>query len=261
MIHDLITLLSGGVIGLALGLTGGGGSIFAVPLLIYVLGTDVRSAVGVSLAAVGTTSAFGVLTNLRKREVNFRVGLMFALSGMAGAPVGTWIGGKLPDALILGVFASMMLLVGLKMWRGARVPGRAVNASELPGNPPASSRARLVKLLLVGVLVGVFSGIFGVGGGFIIVPALVLFGGIAIHEAVSTSLLVITMICASGVASFLLGGEGMPVHLTLVFVAGGCLGMFGGSFWRSRLSTQMLRQVFAAAMWFIAVFVLVRTFV
>jgi uncharacterized membrane protein YfcA len=257
MDHDLLIALCGLVVGFALGLTGGGGSIFAVPLLIYALGVDVRTAVGVSLAAVGATSAFGVLTHLRSGTIDYRIGLIFAVSGMLTTPVGTWIGGRLPPSAVLLGFALLMLFVGVRMWRQPDSEDEEL-ATTGPRKSGFGGR-EFVRLVGIGFLVGLITGIFGVGGGFIIVPALVLFGGVAIHRAVGTSLLVIALICASGVSSYLVAGDGLPAGLTLVFVAGGCLGMIGGGLLRTRLSGTAMRRTFAVAMAALALFVIGET--
>lgn len=257
MSHDIVTALCGIVVGFALGLTGGGGSIFAVPLLIYALGVDVRTAVGVSLAAVGATSAFGVVSRLRSRDIDYRVGLVFAVSGMLTTPVGTWIGGRLPAAGVLLAFALLMLFVGVRMWRQSE-PVQDSNPSQIQSRRNQKTVA-LLRLIGIGFVVGLITGIFGVGGGFVIVPALVLFGGVSIHRAVGTSLLVITLICVSGVASYLIGGHGLPGRLTLIFVGGGCLGMFTGGLLQARLSGLAMRRTFALAMAGVALFVIGET--
>tara|TARA_R110002096_G_scaffold164099_6_gene331788 strand:+ start:1556 stop:2476 length:921 start_codon:yes stop_codon:yes gene_type:complete len=256
---DTLTIVYGTIIGISLGLTGGGGSIFAVPLLIYGLHTNVREAVGISLAAVGATALFGALMHLRPGHLEVKTAFVFALAGMAGAPFGTWIGARLPDALTLSVFALLMLFVGYRMWR--------IRAPRIQTEPtcPRDENDQLhwtsrcfVLLMLSGLLVGVLSGIFGVGGGFIIVPALIMVSGMNIHRAVSSSLLVIALICVSGVASYLIRGDSMPVKLSSLFIIGGLIGMIGGGLLRSRLSASMLRRVFAVGMWLVGLFVLAQ---
>lgn len=261
MNHDILTAVCGIVVGFALGLTGGGGSIFAVPLLIYALGVDVRTAVGVSLAAVGATSAFGVLARLRNKNIDYRIGSLFAASGMLTTPLGTWIGARLPASGVLVAFALLMLFVGVRMWRQPE-PVQEKQPSQSPASPQQKAALKpgaMLRLIGIGFLVGLITGIFGVGGGFVIVPALVLFGGVAIQRAVGTSLLVITLICASGVAAYLLGGEGLPTRVTSIFVVGGCLGMIAGGLLQTRLSGVALRRTFALAMAGVAIFVISET--
>jgi hypothetical protein len=121
----LLTLSFGGIIGFSLGLTGGGGAIFAVPLLVYGLGVAPREAVGISLAAVGVTSFVGFLGRWRAQKVEIRTGLVFAVAGMLGAPVGAWLSGLIPETVLLALFAMLMLIVALRMWSKASEPAIA----------------------------------------------------------------------------------------------------------------------------------------
>jgi uncharacterized membrane protein YfcA len=265
-----LSVLFGVLIGFALGLTGGGGSIFAVPLLVYGLALEPRQAVGVSLAAVGATSLLGALERLRAREVEMGTGLLFALGGMLGAPVGTWIGGHVPKALLLVLFAGLMLVIAGRMWL-QQAPAVSEPMAE-PSNGASRSACRrddegrlcwtwrcAGSLAVVGLLTGILSGLFGVGGGFVIVPALVLFSGMAIHRAVATSLLVITLITAAGVASYLWDGRELPLDVTALFVIGGVLGMGPGTLLSRRLSGPRLQKVFAIAIVGVAAFIIMKT--
>jgi uncharacterized protein len=265
----VLSFTFGAVVGLSLGLTGGGGAIFAVPLLVYGLSINPRQAVGISLAAVGATALVGFLGRWKAGQVEVQTGLIFAVAGMIGAPVGSWLTAKIPEALLLTLFALLMLVVAARMWRKASAPNITPNIPTDTADGPTCRRdaegvLRLnspcaVLLGILGVLTGVLAGLFGVGGGFIIVPALVLFSGMAIHRAVGTSLLVITLISASGVASHLWAGREIPLDTTLLFVAGGVFGMLAG-IWVSRyLSGDALQKVFAVAIVAVAVFVIGRT--
>ncbi len=260
---DLLTVLFGMIIGYSLGLTGGGGSIFAVPMLIYGLGTGAREAVVISLAAVGATSLLGAALRWRAAELEQRGGLVFALGGLAGAPLGTAIGHQLPETFTLLCFAVLMGYAGLRMWRCRReseaLPARRTHLCCYHEDGRMNLTPACVAVLLAaGLLVGVLSGIFGVGGGFIIVPVLVFVAGIPIHRAVSTSLLIIAVICASGVLSNCLAGQGLPPRLTSLFILGGFLGMIPGVRLRSKLSGPVLNRVFASGMWLVAVFLIVK---
>ena len=269
-----LSVLFGGVIGFSLGLTGGGGAIFAVPLLVYGLGVAPREAVGISLASVGVTSFVGFLGRWRARQVEIRTGLVFAVAGMLGAPVGAWVSGLIPEAVLLTLFAILMLIVALRMWSKAAATASAESPvacsteaadvegpacrRDINGNLLLTSRCA-VLLLVVGLLTGVLSGLFGVGGGFVIVPALVLFSGMAIHRAVGTSLLVITLVSISGIASHLFVGRTISVETTALFVVGGVTGMLLGNLAGRRLSGPVLQKVFAVAIVAVAFFVIVRT--
>ena len=215
----VLGILFGICVGFALGLTGGGGSIFAVPLLVYAMSVPAHEAVGISLAAVGATAAVGMIQRLRRKEVEVRTGLLFAVTGMCGAPLGAWFNSLIPATWLLILFAVLMLLIAIRMWlKATKKPADAgvVRASvePIPEDSPGPTcrrdpqgKLRMTShcaglLAVLGLLTGVLSGLFGVGGGFVIVPALVLFSGMGIHRAVATSLLVITLVSASGLTSY-----------------------------------------------------------
>ena len=221
----LAPLIYGLLVGISLGLTGGGGSIFAVPLLIYGLGVPVGTAIGLSLASVGITAGFGAALRLKAKEVDLRAGLVFAAAGMAFAPAGAWLGTRVSGALLLSTFAVLMAFVGTRMWLGK------AGAGVVPGPCVARPGGGLgpgcyVRLAAAGCAAGVMSGLFGVGGGFIIVPALLYVTGMSIHRAVATSLLVIFLISISGVAAHLLHGAHFPLLLSALFVSGCFAGMW-----------------------------------
>lgn len=258
--------IAGGVaIGFALGLTGGGGGIFAVPLLVYGMSLPAREAVGVSLAAVGATALVGALAKYRRGEIDVRIGMIFALAGMAGAPLGSRLSTLLPEGALLVLFSALMLVVATRMWLNAmkkRSPDdqaeRFVCQRDECGQPTLGPRC-VALLTLLGVATGVLSGMFGVGGGFVIVPTLVLFGGLAIHAAVATSLLVIFLISVSGVATYVSAGGSISWALTGLFALGGVVGMQLGSRLSTRLSGPSLQRVFAVAMVAVAAFVVVKS--
>ena len=255
--YDLLGLAYGLVVGVSLGLTGGGGSVFAVPLLIYGLGVAADTSIGLSLAAVGITAGFGAALRLRAKEVDLRAGLVFAVAGMVLAPAGAWLGTRLPTPLLLSAFAVLMAIVGVRMWLGkagaAIEPGACVTRPGGGFGPGCYAR-----LTAAGSAAGLMSGLFGVGGGFIIVPALLYVTGMSIHRAVATSLLVIFLISLSGVAAHVAHGQQFPMPVTAFFIGGGFAGMFAGNALRTRLPPQMLQKVFAAGMWIVAAYMLVR---
>ncbi|GAC1471537.1 MAG: sulfite exporter TauE/SafE family protein [Isosphaeraceae bacterium] len=272
-----LSLGFGVLVGFSLGLTGGGGSIFAVPLLVYGLGVRPREAVGVSLAAVGATALVGGLRRLARGEVEVRTGLLFAVAGMLGAPAGSWLGNRVPEGVLLVLFAALMLAVAARMWlQASRRPEetRAVRASgaDRPDEPgPACRRDPsgqltltsrcFAVLVLAGLFAGVLSGLFGVGGGFVIVPALVLVTGMGIHRAVATSLLVIALVGASGVASYVVAGRPLPLGITGLFLVGGLGGMELGTVAGRRLGGPGLQKIFALAMVAVAGFIVAKSLV
>ena len=265
----LLTLLFGALVGFSLGLTGGGGAIFAVPLLVYGLGVPAREAVGVSLLTVGATSLVGFVQRARSRLVEFPTGLLFALAGMIGAPLGALLADRIPEAVLLGLFAVLMLVIAVRMWLKA-----ADATAHLPiimnddagptcqRDPEGKLRLTSQCAMLLGVIglgAGVLSGLFGVGGGFIIVPALVMFTGMGIQRAIGTSLLVITLIGVSGTASHLLAGKDLTLSTAGLFTAGSIAGLFAGSALAQRLAGPTLQRIFAAAIVLVAMFVVFRT--
>ena len=268
----LLSIFFGALVGLALGLTGGGGSIFAVPLLVYGLGVDPHSAVGISLAAVGATAAFGFVQRAWRGEVEIATGLLFAVAGMAGAPLGSWLNAQVPAAWLMVLFAVLMLLIAVRMWRQATQRPAESQAVRAPIDEPTDSSGPVCRrdpegrlrwtsgcaglLAVLGLTTGVLSGLFGVGGGFVIVPALVLFSGMGIHRAVATSLMVITLISASGTASYAAAGRSIDWELTALFIAGGLAGMIGGTLVGRRIAGPTLQKTFAAAIVVVAVFVI-----
>lgn len=277
----LWSLAFGAVVGLSLGLTGGGGAVFAVPLLVFGLGLSPREAVGISLAAVGVTAAFGLLLRLRRGQVEVRTGLLFAVAGMLGAPAGSWLAIRIPESVLLTLFALLMLIVASGMfwtaserrhptptepetfraWRseeeGASLDGPA--CSRGPGGELRLTSPCAVLLFVVGVVVGVLSGLFGVGGGFIIVPALVFFSRMPLQRAVGTSLLVITCVSLSGVISILAHGQGVDYEILGWFVVGGIAGLLGGTRLGEHLSDASFRRAFAVAIVVVAIFVITHT--
>ncbi|QDU47298.1 Sulfite exporter TauE/SafE [Symmachiella dynata] len=272
----ILSLGFGLVIGLALGLTGGGGSIFAVPLLVYAMSVPPHEAVGISLAAVGATAAWGVIQHLRGGQVEFRTGLLFAVTGMLGAPLGTWLNSLMPEKLLMLLFAGLMLAIALRMWRRSTASNTATEKTACPADATVESpneatcrrdaQGQLqltsrcaVLLIALGFATGILSGLFGVGGGFVIVPALVLFSGMPIHRAVATSLLVIALISASGIASNLLADRPLDFHIAALFAGGGIVGLSMGTQLGRRISGAALQKGFSMAVVAVAVLVVTKS--
>ncbi|MFO1424873.1 MAG: sulfite exporter TauE/SafE family protein [Candidatus Competibacteraceae bacterium] len=270
----ILSLPFGLVVGFALGLTGGGGSVFAVPLLVYGLGVPAHEAVVVSLAAVGATAFGGGLARWRDGQAEYRIAIVFGLSGIVGAPLGAWLNPKLPETALLGGFALLMLAVALRMWRQAnRRPEetRIIRAGANPGDDNAgpacrydpAGRLRFTshcagRLVLSGSATGLLSGLFGVGGGFLIVPALVLVASLPMRRAVATSLWVIAIVSMIGLLSHILAGHWLEVGITTGFVLGGLGGMALGIAVGRRIAGPILQKLFAGMIVAVAGFILVR---
>lgn len=270
----ILSLLFGLVVGFALGLTGGGGSVFALPLLVYGLGVPAHEAVVISLAAVGATAFGGGLARRRDGQVEYRIAVIFGLSGIVGAPLGAWLNPRFPEAALLGGFALLMLAVALRMWRQAsRRPEetRIVRAGADPSDDNAGPVCRYdpagrlqftsrcaARLALAGSATGLLSGLFGVGGGFLIVPALVLVASLPMRRAVATSLWVIAIISLIGLLSHLAAGHRLDADITAGFVLGGLGGMALGIAVGRRIAGPILQKLFAGMIVAVAVFILAR---
>ena len=273
-----MSILFGIITGISLGLTGGGGAVFAVPMLVYGLGIPTRQAVLISLVSVGATALLGFLQKWRRGEAELRTGLLFAAAGILGAPLGSWTAHQIPDSLLMLLFALLMTIIATVMWRkGSRSSGQAavcipldhaVTAADYRLDGPRCQRdacgnliltSRCARLLLLtGVLAGILSGMFGVGGGFIIVPALMVFSSMSMSRAVGTSLMVISLVSASGVISQLSAGQHLQWQTAALFVAGGLPGLSAGQTAARYLSASTLQKVFAVAILLVAMFVLAR---
>jgi len=230
------TVALAAVVGLTLGLLGGGGSILMVPLLAYVAGMPTTEAVAASLVVVGATSAVSVIGHARAGRVHWRTGLLFGATGMAGALAGGLISGHLPGQLLMSGFAVLMVITAVAMLRGRRGAASSGPVRSSPG-----------RVQLIGAGVGLVTGLLGAGGGFLIVPALTLLAGLPIAAAVGTSLLVIAMNSAAGLAG----------HLTTVNVdwaliaaatAAAVLGSLVGARLLPRVPAEKLRRGFG---WFV----------
>ncbi|MBN1207160.1 MAG: sulfite exporter TauE/SafE family protein [Myxococcaceae bacterium] len=238
------------VAGLSLGLLGGGGSLLTVPILVYVLGVNPRDSIATSLVVVGVTSAIGALSHARAGRVEWRVGLLFGAAGMVGAAVGGHLGRFVPPALLLAAFAVMVLTTARALLR--KRPAQDPRSEE----PPAERRLSVV--LRNGFGVGLLTGLVGAGGGFMVVPALALFGGLSMPRAVATSLLVITLNSGSGLVSATQAGASVDWALAGGMSAASIIGTLLGARLGKGLSPDRLRRGFAIFSLALGVFILSR---
>ena len=243
----VLTLLLSVLIGVSLGLLGGGGSILTVPILTYVAGMNPKEAIAASLFVVGATSAVSAVTHARKKRVQWRTGLVFGAAGMAGAFGGGLLGGHIPGTILMIAFALMMAATSLAMIRGRKNPAGAPHQGDLP----------VPKVIIEGLVVGLVTGLVGAGGGFLVVPALALLGGLSMPVAVGTSLVVIAMKSFAG-----LGGYLTTVSLDWTLVGGvtaaAILGSFLGARLAGRIPEAALRKGFGFFVLAMGVFVLVQ---
>lgn len=227
-----LALLGAALIGISLGLTGAGGSIITLPVLVYLAGIPPKEAVGLSLFIVGFASLVGAIQRIRSGEIHLKAGLMFALSGMIGATGGALLTPMVSGRVLMIIFALLMLVVALNMLMGSKV------------EPSANVECRPMRCLLAGLGVGILTGFIGVGGGFLLMPALVKFAKLPLRVATGTSLAVISFNSAAGFVSHY--GEAPPRWtLVLAFAGIAAAGVILGSNFAKRLPVARLRQGFA----------------
>ncbi|APT81444.1 membrane protein [Corynebacterium ammoniagenes DSM 20306] len=243
----ILTLLLSILIGLSLGLLGGGGSILTVPILTYVAGLDPKEAIAASLFVVGVTSAVSAINHARNRRVKWRTGVIFGAAGMAGAFGGGLLGGHIPSVVLMVAFALMMIATSIAMIRGRKGSAGEVKDRDLP----------LGRVILDGLVVGVITGLVGAGGGFLVVPALALLGGLSMPVAVGTSLVVITMKSFAGLAGYLTSVE-LDWALVGAVTVAAILGSLLGSRLAGRIPEALLRKGFGVFVLVMGVFVLIQ---
>lgn len=247
----VIALLLAVLVGLSLGLLGGGGSILTVPILTYVLGMEPRAAIASSLFIVGVTSTVGLMTHARARRVRWKTGALFGIAGMVGAFTGGFIGDWIPGPVLMILFAVMMIATATAMIRR-----RTPSANEMQAQNDGAGLP-LARILPVGFLVGLATGLVGAGGGFLIVPALNLIGGLPMAAAVATSLLVIAMNTTSGLTGALMS---VPLDwpIVLAFTGVAVAGSLLGARLTGRIPERALRRSFGVFVLAMGVLVLTQ---
>lgn len=251
-----IIIIGALLIGLMLGLMGSGGSILTVPVLVYILGHDGKVAIAESLAIVGAIALATMFPYARSRLVNWRTVLFFGIPGMAGTYLGAWLSHFVAGPVQLTLFAVVMLVAAVIMLRRGSV-------SAIDNTQATSQQPKAFWLIgIEGVLVGIITGLVGVGGGFLIVPALVVFGKLPMRVAIGTSLAVIALKSFSGLFKYLdvLESIGATVDwwTVAVFVLIGIIGSVMGHAAATRLNQDLLRKSFAAFLVAMGLFVFVK---
>jgi uncharacterized membrane protein YfcA len=240
------------VIGALVGLLGGGGSILAVPVLVYLAGQDLRQAVATSLVVVGITAVVALLPRLRARQISWRIGLLFGAAGAATAFAGAAVNRLLPDAVTLGLFSVLMVGAAVRMLQEEPAIGTACTVD----GGRVNWRRCLPRTLVGGLAVGFLTGLLGVGGGFLIIPVLVLVLGLPMATAVGTSLLVVSINSAAGFAAHA-GETALDVPVTVAFTAAAVVAALVAGRLGAHTDTNLLRRWFA---WLVlAVAVLIAT--
>lgn len=251
LIQIILALMSGGVVGFALGLIGGGGSILAVPALLYLVGIgDPHLAIGTSALAVSLNAFANFFAHWRAQTVKWPCAAVFAAAGVAGAAIGSWLGKQVDGQHLLLLFALVMLAVAIAMLR----------TRDSRGDPAVRiSPAIAVRLVGIGLVTGFLSGFFGIGGGFLIVPGIMLGSGMAVINAIGSSLLSVGAFGLTTAINYALSGLvdwGVALVFVLGGVAGGLLGMRAALHLAGR--KQVLTRLFAGVVIAVAIYMLVR---
>lgn len=246
----LLAVLFGTMIGVLLGLIGGGGSILTVPILVYVLDQSVHDATATSLVIVGLTALFGVVPHARNDRVEIKTALEFGGAGILGAFAGTAFNRLVSGPLLLLLFGVLMLTVAGRMFVSKKKPAGSSDSM-------ASSSGLHWPVLLTGLIVGIMTGFFGVGGGFLIVPALVMILGFPMRLAVGTSLLIIAINSAAGMVAQV-QSAGINWQLALLFIAGGFTGAIVGGRLAGRIDEGKLSRAFAVLVTVVGVYLIAR---
>lgn len=223
-----------GLVGASLGLLGAGGSIIMLPVLVYILGVEPHAAVPLSLAIVGTTSVMSVAVHARSSDIRWGTALLVGGTALGGTYLGSRLTSLVPGSVLLLSFGLLLVLVGFRMWR---TPEANEDTTTLP--------QRLSLMLGAGSFVGLLTGFLGVGGGFLIVPALVKVGGLGMCQAIRTSLVVIAMSSLAGLGAHLAHGNGLSVALAIPLTIAAVVGMAAGSHTARYVSGEQLRRGFA----------------
>ncbi|MEV6586859.1 sulfite exporter TauE/SafE family protein [Streptomyces acidicola] len=240
----VLALTAGGVIGLTLGALGGGGSVLAVPALIYLLGFTPVTATTASLVIVTVTSVTGLAAHAREGNVRWRPGSLFALAGIVPAMLAAVLAADVPQSVLTGAFGVVAVVAALRMLRQPAVADR--DTPVRPGRAAAT-----------GAGLGAITGLLGVGGGFLAVPALVGVLGLRMRVAVGTSLLVITVNSLAALAARAGTADGLDWAVVAPFAGAAVLGAWDGKRLSARVSGAMLQRIFAVVLLAVAVFMLI----
>jgi uncharacterized protein len=257
VIEGLLAAALGAAVGLVMGLTGAGGTILAVPLLVWGLGWSLPQAAPVALLAVAVGAGVGSVRGLRENLVRWRAGLLVGGMGLLFAPLGLWLSTRLPHTALTALFAGVLLWVAWRSaasaWRGWRRPTEPPDAEMLPPLCPVYPdtgrfqwRPRTAAIMAgIGLVAGLVSGLLGVGGGFLVLPALLRISRLPFAVCVATTLLIQMLIASGTVLMGLAAGRGLPWFAAAPFVAGVVIGLLSGQRLALQLRLPWVQAAFA----------------
>lgn len=247
------------IVGVLFGLTGNGGSTLAVPLLVYGLHLRPHAAVCTAMIAVGAMAAVRAFQAARTESVDSGLGWRLASGGLVGAPIGALLGRYIPERWLLLLFAALMLIVAMRLWSQ-----KSDGYSDSFGSTQESSGVKthqVFRLASLGFGTGVMSGLLGVGGGFILVPGLVLLSRIEIHRAIATAMFSIALVSAAATGAHFLAGQRVSWETTGLFTMGGLLGLWPGNWLAGQLSSVWLARVLAGGLFLLGAFIVIHSLV
>jgi uncharacterized membrane protein YfcA len=256
LLQPIMAILCGGLVGFTLGLIGGGGSILATPLLLYVVGLGPHQAIGTGALAVSVSAFSNFASHHRAGNVRWRSAALFAMAGTIGAFGGSYLGKEIDGKKLLFLFAILMIIVGIRMFRAKSTQALI----EIPADFRYCNRKSIPRIVLAALTVGALSGFFGIGGGFLIVPSLLMSTGMPMLYAVGSSLLAVGTFGITTAANYALSGL-IDWPVAAEYILGALIGGWGGMRLAIHLSRQKaaLSRVFAILVCVVAVYMLYQT--
>lgn len=248
-----LSLISGIVVGFSLGLIGGGGSILAVPLLVYVIGVEPHVALGTSALAVAANALASLIHHKKVGHVKIREGFAFAIPGVIGALIGAQLGLLTPSKHLLFLFGLFMIVMAIMMWKR-----KLVISSNETHHEHGTFFVHKNRIVLTGFAVGAAAGYFGIGGGFLIAPALMYAASLNIIDAIGTSLLPVSAFGLTTAIRYSLEGQ-IQWLVSVLFIMGGIGGGFVGTRLSTKIDRERLGKMFSIILILVALFIIVKT--
>ncbi|AWR95256.1 sulfite exporter TauE/SafE family protein [Acidianus brierleyi] len=265
-IEYILSIIAGLIVGFSLGLIGGGGSILAVPLLLYFVGLGYlypqgtpqsneidHLVIGTTALAVGLNAYINSFMHFKKGDVKVKQGILFTVPGIVGSFIGASLGLLVHGSSLLFFFGILMIVVAVLMWRNKGKPARPVD--DVMKEIESSCKIRYDRILPTGFAVGLLSGFFGIGGGFLIVPGLIFSAGLCMLRAVGTSLIAVGTFGVVSAIRYTMAGE-ISVLISLLYLAGGVAGGYLGTKVATSIPRGMLRKIFAIIIILVAIYLM-----
>ncbi|MGC9123215.1 MAG: sulfite exporter TauE/SafE family protein [Thermoplasmata archaeon] len=247
LIQIILSIISGLIVGFSLGLIGGGGSILAIPLLIYLVGYNhPHTVIGTTALAVGINAYLNLIPHARKNNVKFKPGIIFSIFGVFGVLLGAQLGLITPGKKLLFLFAIVMIIIAINMYR-KKCPSNV--------NEKINKKPNYYLLILYAFLVGFASGYFGIGGGFMIVPSLMYGAGLNILNAIGTSLLSVGTFGITTAIRYSISGK-INIFITILYISGGIFGGWIGAHFAHRVPRMLLTKIFAIIIIIVAIYMI-----